>query len=104
MYDDAFIKHMHRHAERMDDLNLALADGNLEGARTPAYWLSRHDTVEGVHPEWRGFVTGMRSSALDVEKAPDLESAQIASLRITAQCQGCHDVAGVNEPGSQPSN
>jgi hypothetical protein len=27
--DDAFLKHMHRHADELDDLNLALADGDL---------------------------------------------------------------------------
>lgn len=104
MYDDAFIRHMHRHAERMDDLNLALANGDLDSARTPAFWLSRHDTVDGVQPEWQGFVTSMRSYARDVEEAPDLASAQLASLQITAQCQGCHDLAGLNEPENQVSN
>lgn len=51
IFDEAFIKHMHDHAEKLDELMFALADDDLEGARTPAYWLSQHDTVEGVPEE-----------------------------------------------------
>ena len=92
----AFINHMHMHAEQLDDLMFALADGDLEGARTPAYWLSRHDAVEGLSEDLQIFVVTMREAAFAVEEAPDLETARAAAEKISAECQGCHDAAGVS--------
>ncbi len=90
-----FLEHMHRHADHLDDLNIALAEGDIVAAMTPAYWLSRHDQVEGVPAEWLPFLKGMREASIDVEKSTDLDSARAAAERITEQCQGCHEVAGV---------
>lgn len=93
---NAFISHMHAHAEQLDDLNYALADDDLEGAMTPAYWLSKHDEVNGIPLEWQPYLTGMREAAVDVETAPDLATARDAANRINDQCQGCHSVARVS--------
>jgi len=92
---DTFLRHMHVHAEKLDDLNYALADGNLEAAKTPAFWLSRHDTVGDVQSDWLPYLYGMRTEAEAVETAPDLATARAAAERINAQCQGCHAAAGV---------
>ena len=94
--DQAFIDHMHAHAEQLDELMFALADGDLQGAMTPAFWLSRHDTVEGIPEEWQQYVTGMREAAAAVEVANDLETAKAAAEDISNQCQACHGAAGVN--------
>ncbi len=94
---EALIKHMHAHAEKMDDINFALADGDLDAAMTPAYWLSRHESVEGMPDEWKPFMKGMREGAKAVEASTDLESARAAAETITAQCQGCHQAAGIVE-------
>lgn len=91
----AFIDHMHAHAEQLDDLNFALADGDLEGAMTPAYWLSRHETVSDVPSELLPFLYRMREAARAVEEATDLATAQIAAEQINEQCQGCHIAAEV---------
>ena len=96
--DQAFIDHMHAHAEQLDELMFALADGDLEGALTPAYWLSRHDTVEGIPDEWQSHVLGMRKAALEVGKATDIETARAAAERISENCQACHNAAGVSGP------
>ena len=93
--NDELLAHMHRHADHLDDLNIALAEGDIVAAMTPAYWLSRHDSVEGVPSEWQPYLDGMRAASLDVEKSKDLESARAASERITVQCQGCHTAAGI---------
>jgi len=74
----------------------ALADDDLVGAMTPAFWLSRHDGVEGIPVEWQQYVTGMRQAASAVEAANDLETARVAAERISDQCQACHNAAGVN--------
>ena len=84
-FDEEFLNHMHAHAEHMDDLMFALADGDLLKARTPAYWLSRHRSVMGVPDEWQQYVEGMRDAAFAVEAAPDLESARVAAERIGSQ-------------------
>ena len=95
--DEAFIDHMHAHAEQLDNLNFALADDDLEGAMTAAYWLSGHQEVSGIKDEWRPFLEGMREAAQAVEEANDLEGARAAAERINDNCQGCHEVAGVND-------
>ena len=95
-FDQGFVDHMHAHAEQLDELMFALADGDLEGAQTPAYWLSRHETVTGIPDEWQDYVIGMRDAAFDVGAATDLEAARAAAEEISAQCQACHDAAGIN--------
>lgn len=94
--DSALLDHMHAHAEQLDDLNFALSDGDLEGAMTPAYWLSRHKTVTGLPAELQPFVDGMREAALSVEEAKDLETARAGAQKIAAQCQACHTAVGVS--------
>jgi cytochrome c556 len=92
-----FIDHMHAHAEQLDNLNFALADDDLEGAMTAAYWLSGHQEVSGLEEEWRPFLEGMREAAQAVEEAPDLDAARAALERINENCQGCHEAAGVSD-------
>ena len=96
-FDQAFIDHMHAHAEQLDELMFALADEDLDGALTPAYWLSRHDAVEGIPDEWQQHVTGMREAAAAVGAADDLETARKAAESISTHCQACHTAAGINE-------
>ncbi len=95
--DAEFIDHMHDHAEQLDNLNFALADDDLEGAMTAAYWLSGHQEVAGIKEEWRPYLQGMRDAAQAVEEASDLDTARAAAERINTQCQGCHTAAGVND-------
>lgn len=93
--DDAFLDHMHRHADELDNLNLALADGDLDAAIASANWLYRHDAVTGIPPEWQSYLEGMRQAARDVAEASDLEAARFPAERITENCQGCHVAAGI---------
>jgi hypothetical protein len=90
-----FIEHMHNHADYLDDLNLALEEGDIVGAMTPAYWLSRHDSVEGVPVEWQPYVAAMHAAAMEVEQATNIDAAKAAADNIAAQCRACHAAAGV---------
>ena len=92
---DGFLEHMHTHADQIDNINIALSDGDLAAAMTPAAWLSRHDLVTGIPADWQPYLAGMREAARAVESATDLETAHAASIRITEQCQGCHAAAGI---------
>jgi hypothetical protein len=92
---EGFLEHMHTHADQEAEINMALADGDLDAAKGPAAWLSRHEQVSGIPPAWQPHLTGMRDAARDVEDAPDLEAAHTASLRITRQCEACHAAAGI---------
>lgn len=92
--DADLLDHMHAHAEQLDDLNFALDDGNLERAMTSAYWLSRHDEVEGLPEALQPFVDGMREAARAVEAAEDIATARAAAQQIGVACQGCHAAAG----------
>lgn len=94
--DQAFIDHMHAHAEQLDELMFALADNDLDGALTPAYWLSRHETVQGIPEAWQQYVIDMRAAAARVGASRDLETAKAAAAEITAHCQACHAAAGVS--------
>ncbi len=96
---EAFLEHMHMHADQLDKLNYALDDGDLWGAMTPAYWLSRHETVEGVPDEWQVHAANMRQAAFEVESSTRIENARAAAAKIAAACQGCHQAAGVSPGG-----
>jgi len=96
--NDAFREHMHLHAEKLDDLNFALADGDLEAAKMSANWLSTHDTDSEVQSDWLPYLYSMRTEAEAVEAAPDIATARAAAERITAQCQQCHAAVGFSTP------
>ncbi len=91
-----FVDHMHDHAEKLVDLNVALDNGDLERASIPAFWLSIHEPLHKVPRKWRQYIEGMNAAAHDVEFATDLATARAASQRITEQCQGCHAAAEVS--------
>lgn len=95
MGTEAFIKHMHMHAEQLDKINAALSFGKLEAARTPAYWLSRHEGVTGPLYDWETYLDQMRGAASEVAEASDLVTARAAAGRIVEGCQGCHAATGV---------
>jgi soluble cytochrome b562 len=92
----SFVEHMHLHAEKLDDLNYALDDGDLEAAMAPASWLSTHDTDSEIQPDWMPILYAMRTEAEAVENAPDLATARAAAKRINTQCQKCHAAAGIS--------
>lgn len=93
--NDEFLKHMHRHADEVDELNLALADGDLETAISSANWLSRHEPITSLPSELQQYLDGMREAARDVGEATDIEAARLPAERITENCQGCHIAAGI---------
>ncbi len=93
---EALLDHMHAHAEQLDDLNYALADGDLFRASTSAYWLGRHDVIKGLPDDLQPFVAGMRDAARDVEEAEDIEVAKAAAKRVGEACQACHEAAEVS--------
>jgi hypothetical protein len=96
MVNEAFIRHMHVHADQVDEIMLALSDNDLEGARGPAIWLSRHQEIEGIPDAWRPYLEGMREAASDLANAIDIEAARAAGDRMMSNCQGCHAEAGIN--------
>jgi hypothetical protein len=96
--ESAFIDHMHAHADYLDDLNYALDDGDLERAKIPAYWLSRHKTVGALPRDLQPYLRSMRKAAEDVGAANDLDTAKAAAKRIGAACRACHTEAGVRIP------
>ncbi len=89
------LDHMHAHAEHLDDLNFALDDGNLERAMTAAYWLAKHDPVEGLPAELRQYETGMREAAEAVSATENIADARAAAQQIGVACQGCHTATDV---------
>lgn len=93
--DSNFVDHMHAHAEHLGELNYALDDGNLEGAMTPAYWLSRHETLDGLPADLQPFLVSMREAGRAVEETQDLVAARAAAEKVGKECLGCHKAAGV---------
>lgn len=93
--NDAFLEHMHRHAGEVDEVNLALADGDLDTAQKSAVWLARHDPVTGIPAEWLVYLDGMREAARAVAEAADVDAARLPAESITDNCQSCHIAAGI---------
>ena len=93
---EAFVDHMHEHAEKLDELNFALADEDLDAAKAAANWLSTHNTNDDIQADWMPHLYRMRGAAEAVEAAPDIETAQAAAMQITIQCQECHAAVGIN--------
>lgn len=96
-----FMQHMHLHADRLDEVNFALADDDLEAAMEPAEWLATHETYEDIQTEWLEYVYRMRSEAEDLVAATDLATARAAAKRINDQCQACHTFLGIATFGSE---
>ena len=96
---DGIIEHMHRHADQIDIINDALADGDLDASKVPARWLWRHETMIDVPDDWQPYLFAMRQAARDLGSATDIATARAAATRITEQCQGCHVAAGVMTNG-----
>ena len=94
--DETFIEHMHLHAEKLDDLNFALADEDLEAAKAAADWLATHDTDSNIQSDWMPYLYRMRTEAEAVATATDISAAQSAAQRMTVLCQECHAAAGIN--------
>jgi hypothetical protein len=94
-FDEAFIDHMHLHADQMDELMFALDDGDLEGAANAAKWLSRHPAADRIPDAWLPYLEAMRAAARGVENATDIDAARDAAERITVHCQECHAAAGI---------
>jgi len=94
--NESFRMHMHEHAEKLDELNYGLADGDLAAAKTPAQWLADHDTEMDVQSDWLPHLYRMRTEAEAVASAPDLATARAAADRISAQCQECHVAVGIS--------
>ena len=93
--DEAFVEHMHEHADKLDELNFALADGDLDAAKAHASWLAEHDTNADIQSDWMPMLFAMRAEAEAVASAPDMDTARAAAERITVTCQECHAAAGV---------
>jgi len=93
-----FIKHMHYHARKLEEINAALNAGDLDAAGTPAYWLAAHEELEGAADEWQPYTQEMRDAARAVTEAPDIATARAATERIAASCADCHAHAGVDIP------
>ena len=91
-----FRQHMHLHAEKLDEINYALADGNLDAVKEPAKWLADHDTEIDVQSDWLPHLYRMRTEAEALEAAPDIATARAAAQRITMQCQECHVAVGID--------
>ena len=82
--------------EKLDDLNFALADEDLEAAKAAADWLATHDTDSNIQSDWMPYLYRMRTEAEAVATATDISAAQSAAQRMTVLCQECHAAAGIN--------
>lgn len=98
-FDQAFIDHMHVHADQMDELMFALEDGDLQTASSHAAWLSRHHAEDRIPDEWLPYLEAMRESARAVENATSLGAARDAAEKISVHCQECHAAARIAAGG-----
>ena len=95
--DAGFMQYMHMKAEKMDEVNFALADDDLEAAKEPARWLATHDTYAEIQSEWLPYQYAMRDEAQNLVAASDLATARATAERINARCQACHEFIGIEK-------
>ncbi len=95
--DSGFMQYMHMKAEKLDEINFALADDDLQAAIGPARWLATHDTYEEIQSEWLPYQYAMRDEAQNLVAANDLTTARAAAERINESCQACHEFIGIEK-------
>ncbi len=95
--DSGFMQYMHMKAEKLDEINFALADDDLEAAMEPARWLATHDTYAEIQSEWLPYQYAMRDEAENLVAANDLATARAAAERINSRCQACHEFIGIEK-------
>ncbi|MBT8491432.1 MAG: hypothetical protein KJO07_00110 [Deltaproteobacteria bacterium] len=91
---DVFTEHMRAHARQLEQLEDALAAGDLEAAHRPAYWLARHRRLADVPGNWLPHIRKLQTAARLVTDAYDIEAARAAAEGIVESCHACHDAAG----------
>ena len=94
--DEELLNLMHVRAERLDEVNYALDDGDLEAAKMPAKWLAEHRPIEGLPEQLQPFVDGMRAAAVEIGNAENVEAAKLAAKGVVVQCQACHAATGAS--------
>lgn len=88
--------HMHDHLTYITTIKAFIIMGRLEGVRQPANWLATHETLSDLPTSYEPFVDFMRSSARQVEKAEDLETAASAVSLMAQNCGSCHRASHVD--------
>lgn len=89
-------EHMHDHLTYITTIRAFITMGLLEGTRQPANWLATHETLPVLPTSYEPFVEFMRSSARQVEKAEDLETAARAVSLMAQNCGNCHRASHVD--------
>lgn len=94
--ETAAAAHMHDHLTHITTIKAFITMGLLEGTRQPANWLATHQTLADLPASYEPFVEFMRSSARQVEKAEDLDTAAAAVSLMAQNCGNCHRVSHVD--------
>jgi cytochrome c553 len=89
-------EHMHDHLTYITTIKAFIIMGRLEGTRQPANWLATHETLPDLPTSYEPFVDFMRSSARQVEKSEDLETAATAVSLMAQNCGNCHRASHVD--------
>ena len=89
-------EHMHDHLTYITTIKAFIIMGRLEGVRQPANWLATHETLPSLPSSYEPFVDFMRSSARQVEKSEDLETAATAVSLMAQNCGNCHRASHVD--------
>ena len=99
-YFEGIIRHMHEHADQMDLINDALADGDLEASKAPARWLWRHDTMVGVPDDWQTYMALpiLKPQALPRRASPSSARVVTWPLASTTRSRQSNNESGVERP------
>ena len=94
--ETAAAAHMHDHLTYITTIKAFITMGRLEGTRQPANWLATHETLPDLPTQYEPFVDFMRSSARQVEKAENLQTAAEAVSLLAQNCGNCHRASHVD--------
>lgn len=81
---------MDEHFVKAGDIKLAVINGDLAAAKTPAEWMTNSLDSGEVPVKWRAYVPPVKRAAEAVMKAEDLTAAAKGTAEMARACGACH--------------
>ncbi|HJL41256.1 MAG TPA: hypothetical protein RMG48_08115 [Myxococcales bacterium LLY-WYZ-16_1] len=86
--------HMQEHFVRVDQVQKAVVDGDLEEARRHAKWLAEHEPHSGLPEGWPAHLQDMQEEARAVLSGDGVGPMASATARLAGTCGSCHAAVG----------
>jgi len=82
--------HMQEHFVRVDEMRLAVVEGDLEEAKSKAKWMANHPPHDDLPKGWEPYVEMMRDQSRKVLEEENLAAVALSTARVAGTCGSCH--------------